>query len=159
MMLEDFSDELKFGEGSGVEDQLIANLEGEVQSLKAKLADALMGTWSGRAMLEDGEDMASLSSLQKQLALSKVDAATLQEEVVAARQANERLIAENHRIAEKVRALLSRNALKGEPLARATAKTDVISLLSYSSFSSLVFDAVAQCSMSLNHRRTFGERS
>lgn len=109
-MLEDFSDELKFGEGAGVEDQLIANLEGEVQSLKAKLADALMGTWSGRAMLEDGEDMASLSSLQKQLALSKVDAATLQEEVVASRQANERLTAENHRIAEKVRASLSRGS-------------------------------------------------
>jgi len=47
--------------------------------------------------------MASLSSLQKQLALSKVDAAVLQEEVVAARQANERLTTENHRIAEKVR--------------------------------------------------------
>ena len=52
MMLEDFSDELKFGEGAGVEDQLIATLEGEVQSLKAKLADALMGTWSGRALLD-----------------------------------------------------------------------------------------------------------
>jgi hypothetical protein len=105
MMLEDFSDELKFGEGAGVEDEIISTLEGEVQSLKAKLADALMGTWSGRGgMLADGEDMASLASLQKQLALSKVDAATLQEEVVSARQANERLTAENRRIADKARA-------------------------------------------------------